>query len=315
MSVPRLSPLTKAPEGQPNLNFYADWEAHLGGGLNQAQSELQGELPFLKVGENSRIGNEKGLKKLEEMDRLTGIVESVEEMTRRLLQTVRGEAAQTERRLRAEAAQTERSLRAEAAQMERRLRAEAAQMRGEVAQTGRRLRAEAAQMERRLREVREEVDRLLPYFGLNNAIRRGLLEAQSEYALAKKFVQDRNAVAHGGDVRSDAEVIGQIENTYPERVGNWKWSFHDIYGMSYESTCPVLPTAPMEIIRTFNIHGDTKLHRNQPNKTKIPDDVRQKLMDESQTIINEWITSQTLNDNLKARCDNLAEEYNLCWIW
>lgn len=87
---------------------------------------------------------------------------------------------------------------------------------------------------------------------------------------------------------------------------------------STEQTTPplsVVPTAPPEIIKAFNIHGDTKLHQNQSRKRSIPDDVRRDLMNYSREIINQWMASGIVDDELKAKCHALAAKYNQVWIW
>jgi hypothetical protein len=115
-------------------------------------------------------------------------------------------------------------------------------------------------------------------------------------------------------VFSDIEVINDQEES-SEAAEQWKWSFNDIYGADYASAFSVVPTAPPEIIKAFNIHGDTKLHRNQSKKRPIPDDVRRDLMNYSREIINQWMASGIVDDELKAKCHALAAKYNQVWIW
>jgi hypothetical protein len=177
------------------------------------------------------------------------------------------------------------------------------------------------QAEEKELQARRDLNRLLPFFTQTKLIRRGLLESYARHNLAsyassslsRKIVEERNVVAHGGDVFSDIEVIDQEGSS--ETAEQWKWSFNDIYGADYASAFPVVPTAPTEIIQAFNIHGDTKLHRNQSTKRSIPDDMKRNLMTNSREIIDQWMASGIVDDELKAKCHALAAEYDRVWIW
>jgi hypothetical protein len=80
-------------------------------------------------------------------------------------------------------------------------------------------------------QARRDLNRSLPFITQTKLIRRGLLESYAQHNLASyassslssKIAEERNAVAHGGDVFSNIEVINDQEES-SETAEQWKWN-------------------------------------------------------------------------------------------
>ena len=117
------------------------------------------------------------------------------------------------------------------------------------------------------------------------ASRRGLLEKFAEknktrYAastFATETIEYRNAIAHGGDVAMDVEVISEAEEAGNTAADNWKWAFASVYLQNFSQIRGLLPIMSAEVISILNIVGNTSLHRNLRDHKQISHDTRMKI--------------------------------------
>ena len=109
----------------------------------------------------------------------------------------------------------------------------------------------------------------------------------------------------------DVEVITETEDR--TSADKWEWTFEKVYHQKFQKIRDLLASMPEEIISTMNIVGNTELHRNI--QIAKPDDLRDKFRSDGRAMVEEWIESQTLTDDLKKRCFNLELEFMNKWAW
>ena len=67
------------------------------------------------------------------------------------------------------------------------------------------------------------------------------MQGRSTFDFSTDLIEQRNSIAHGGDVRTDVEVITEIEPDSREVAERWKRSFEGVYFNRFEAIRNVLP--------------------------------------------------------------------------
>jgi myosin heavy subunit len=160
--------------------------------------------------------------------------------------------------------------------------------------------------------------KLQTHLVVTKGLRRGILEdyarrRKSDCDGSSKVMEQRNCIAHGGDVSMDVEMITETEDR--TSADKWERTFEKVYHQKFQIIRDLFASMPEEIISTMNIVGNTELHRNIRNHTQIPDKLRDKFRSDGEAMVKEWINSQTLTDDLKKRCFDLELEFTNKWAW
>jgi hypothetical protein len=169
------------------------------------------------------------------------------------------------------------------------------------------------QKQQKLKE--ETMAKLQPYFSNVKALRRAILESRVGRSTSTNLIGQRNSITHGGDVRTDVEVITEIEPDSRDMAERWKLSFEGVYFNKFEVIRDVLPVMPEEIVSILNIVGNTVLHKNMEGKKPVRHDVRMEIREKGRAVIAEWLSSRTFINALEHKCSRLETAYRTKWSW
>jgi hypothetical protein len=176
-----------------------------------------------------------------------------------------------------------------------------------------------AKVQKQQKLTEETMAKLQPYFSDVKALRRAILESHAGRTQGRSTSTDligqRNSITHGGDVRTDVEVITEIEPDSRDMAERWKLSFEGVYFNKFEVIRDGLPVMPEEIVSILNIVGNTVLHKNMEGKKPVPHDVRMEIREKGRAVIAEWLSSRTFINALEQKCSCLETAYRAKWSW
>jgi hypothetical protein len=90
-------------------------------------------------------------------------------------------------------------------------------------------------------------------------IRRAILDTFSPGGRDKKMVDERNAVAHGGNIRLDVDAIMEMEGISTNIADGWKQAFLTIYEIKYPFLYQHLASLDRNSSELFDIRATVKL--------------------------------------------------------
>lgn len=154
-------------------------------------------------------------------------------------------------------------------------------------------------------DLRESNDILL---SAHKRLRITTLDEWSQVNPSSAERDERNAVAHGGDVKTDITVIRDMERIRPDRAARWKRVFKANYEMSFDKCVGknCLKDADGRVIEMLNMLANVRV-LNKWNQDEMAER-RGHIIRNSVDIVTEWFNNPADSFGPHSRTWSLYEE-------